>query len=373
MYAMRRSIFKFSLAAIFSLIGIAVPILFIAAQSSQKVVPSIVVFKVQGTGTFQAVEQATSKIKVDWVIVGLQPGQHVQLESYVANNWVTLESNLAATGTLDHVAAHPLTFADPVYRLRVLDSRNQPLTEQDTSVPYTSDSTVTPKIVTFQTTATAIRLSELKSGTARLPITWQVNDRTRTSQIVFEQIVNNAPVSVELPRSALWIRSTGSGGVAPIVTTDTTITLQMRVVDILSGATYDKQQIVLSIDTTPPTPAPRPIVAKTPVLLGTTTPTIKVNAFYVNPGTVPRGGKFTVTWDVEGLNAVQIVIVRKDHILYITGLPIAFYNFAQAKGSAQLTLPTEVEFFAYIMLYTPQPFAQNPGPLTSDSVTVAQP
>src|SRR5262249_16704926 len=69
-----------------------------------------------------------------------------------------------------------------------------------------------PKIAFFTTTTAVVDLATLTNKTARVPVSWSVDNRPNGSNLVFEQILgNNSSVNVELPRQNPYVSSSGNG------------------------------------------------------------------------------------------------------------------------------------------------------------------
>jgi hypothetical protein len=112
---------------------------------------------------------------------------------------------------------------------------------------------VTPAITAFTTTATDVSRAALEARTARVPIAWATEGRTRVANLAFDQILPNGDViDAEIPRETPWVPDSGSGVAAPILPADdaTEITLRIQLRNVLTGEVYDEQTIVLPISDT---------------------------------------------------------------------------------------------------------------------------
>jgi len=123
---------------------------------------------------------------------------------------------------------------------------------QDGSGSTTGPSSV-PTITSFSTSFTGkIKLNELTSGTARIPVVWTAIHRPITATLVFDQIMPDGTlINVELPRSTPWVNASDKGVVAPRLPggTSTEIRLRLRLVDVVYGRVLDQRDIALPIDT----------------------------------------------------------------------------------------------------------------------------
>ena len=104
----------------------------------------------------------------------------------------------------------------------------------------------------------SVTAKSLWDGSARIPVTWQVDSRPLNSNLVFEQVMpDNTIRNIELPRSNPIVSSSGSGTVAPTLFTNmspTTITLRLRLVDLNTNATLKQSDVTLTVTYEIPTP-----------------------------------------------------------------------------------------------------------------------
>lgn len=103
-----------------------------------------------------------------------------------------------------------------------------------------------PVIHTFTTSTRALTSDVLQNHTARVLVSWQVDNRPDGSNLVFEQVLaNGQAVNVELPRSNAWVASEGEGVVAPMLPLFGVnhIVLRLRVIDLTSNDTLASSQI----------------------------------------------------------------------------------------------------------------------------------
>jgi hypothetical protein len=169
--------------------------------------------------------------------------------------------------TLQHSIRHPLNFNPPSYRLLVLDEQFQVYSEAVLTIPYDTTGLVfEPAIASFRTTQTSLVANDLAYGQPNVEVSWEVTDRTPSSNLVFEQVMaDGSSVSVELPRRNLWITSTGTGAVRPVLpTSGNVIALRLRLVDLVSGDVLDEAGQQLSVTGTVSTATPRPAATQAP-------------------------------------------------------------------------------------------------------------
>ncbi|MBL8160630.1 MAG: hypothetical protein JNJ61_01495, partial [Anaerolineae bacterium] len=106
-------------------------------------------------------------------------------------------------------------------------------------------------IRSFSTPATEVIRAQLNARTARVPVSWQVDNRPDGSNLVFEQVLEDGSVvNVELPRQNPIVPSSGQGVAAPIAPKNaatTSITLRLSVAMLSSGTVLATKEITLPI------------------------------------------------------------------------------------------------------------------------------
>lgn len=104
-------------------------------------------------------------------------------------------------------------------------------------------------IRTFTTSFISVNTSELMNRTARVPVSWVVDNRPDNSNLVFEQVMpDGASINVELPRSNPYVASEGNGMASPALpATGNSITLRLRLVNLANNTTLDQREIILPI------------------------------------------------------------------------------------------------------------------------------
>lgn len=108
-----------------------------------------------------------------------------------------------------------------------------------------------PRITAFSTPAESVTRQALDARNARVLVAWATEDRPFIANLVFEQVLPDGDViNVELPRANPWVNSAGDGIAAPILppnSSETAITLQVRLINLLSGTEYDRRTLKLPI------------------------------------------------------------------------------------------------------------------------------
>lgn len=178
----------------------------------------------------------------------LENGTAVNVELPRSNPFVSSSGN----GVVAPIAPSSANATSITLRLRLADlSTQSTLAEKTITVPLAAAPPApTVTITTFSTTATSISSTALDDKTARIPVSFAVENRPANSNLVFEQVDGTNVINVELPRSNPIIPSSGNGAVAPIAPTDTaatSIVLQLRVVDLASKTTLAQQTINVGI------------------------------------------------------------------------------------------------------------------------------
>ncbi|MCA0457048.1 MAG: hypothetical protein LCI00_23960 [Chloroflexi bacterium] len=178
----------------------------------------------------------------------LENGTAVNVELPRSNPFVSS----SGSGVVAPVAPSSMTATNITLRVRLVDLGSQStLAENTITVPLAAAPPApVPTITTFSTTTTTISSTALDDKTARIPVAFAVENRPANSNLVFEQVDGSNVVNVELPRSNPIIPSSGNGAVAPIAPADTaatSITLQLRVVDLASKTTLAQQTITVGI------------------------------------------------------------------------------------------------------------------------------
>jgi hypothetical protein len=239
-----------------------------AAPAGQEILPRPQITSFTSTATkvdSTALNNRTARIPVSWTTDSrpnsanlvfeqvLPDGRVVNVELPRDNPWVASNGNGVAAPFPPGGNATSIQL-----RVRLIDVVKITVYDEKTlTIPIGVVTAPTPTIVSFATSATAVVRSELNNKTARVPVSWQVDNRPNTSNLVFEQVlVNGTSVNVELPRQNPWVASSGVGVAAPINpgnNTATTITLRLRVIDLATQQTQTQKDITVPVSDTGPT------------------------------------------------------------------------------------------------------------------------
>lgn len=223
----------------------------------------------------------------------------------------------AGTGSVAPIL--PGTSTNIRIRLRLIDRASPAVYDtQEITLPIV-ESPSAARITLFTTTTNSIDITQLRGRTARVPVTWRVQNRPQNTNLVFEQVPlsNAAAINVELPRQNPIVPSEGTGLVAPIdppTGTGSTVVLRLRLIDLRTSNTLDIREISIPIGgVTPIPPTPQPTATATQgaalptptteVLPSATTPpdsNIGITTFAVNPTSASSGDDVTFSWEVTG-------------------------------------------------------------------------
>jgi len=146
------------------------------------------------------------------------------------------------------------------FRVRLVDLLTQnTLAQRELSLPIGDAPGAKPTITSFTSTTTTVSAATLANRTARIPVSWSVDNRPNNSNLVFEQVLaDNTAVNVELPRQNPYVASSGNGVVAPIPpggTNTTSFKIRVRLIDLSNQTTLDQRELTITIDNSPgPTP-----------------------------------------------------------------------------------------------------------------------
>jgi len=257
----------FAIASLFMLFVLISP----SAAAQEGLPAAIVSFYTDAYAVnFNQLEAGQARGTFTWRTIGITSAYRLALDVYVANQWLPVQEGtfLPANGVVTTALRHPLNFGMPTYRLSIQDGRGRILDQQIITIPYTLTQGVTPVVQSFTTGTASVDPRALIEKRARVDVSWQVNNRPPGSNLVFEQIFDDgSSVSVELPRTNLWVASTGSGVVAPIAPpVGLFVKLRLRVVDMTSGNAYVESELAIPIIEATPTPTATitPTATRTP-------------------------------------------------------------------------------------------------------------
>lgn len=247
----------------------------------------------------QALENRTARIPLSWTTVNRPITANLVFEQVFADGsvinvelprlipWVNSNGDGIAAPILP--AGNPTTILLRVslvslFNGRVLDTAEitLPIVEGGGGAGIGN----VPTITAFTANASSVDLAQLEAGTARIPVSWTVINRLSTSQLYFEQVFSNGSyINVELPRPFAWVNSSDSGVVAPRADgTASTITLRLRLVDLLFNRVLDQRFIILPVQSSSST-----------MIRSFTSTTTSVNASDLQTGNV----RIDVAWNVQ--------------------------------------------------------------------------
>lgn len=369
-------------------------LMMVQGAAAQITLPTIITFTSSQNGiTVNAAEAGQTEFTLSWHVVSMSEGQQLVLQRRVLGDWVTLTAEteiLAASGTRSQPLLHPLDFGPPTYRLLLLDGQGQVIDERVLTIAYEIPAT-SPEITLFASSTPAVSEQSLSDGSARVNVSWQVNNRPPTANLMFEQLLEDGQaVPVELPRDNLWVGSQGDGVVAPVPPQNSSvIQLRLRVVDLVDGQVYaealtevavgDEGAIaaVPTVASGSPTPPPVPTTdsaeaEETP--LPTPTPrncvlspldvpltgapgdgcdtfrhprtgaVTQVVSFSANTTTASPGRAVTLTWDITGAQFALLEVYDPNQ-LEAGAFPEpaqAFYDGLPPAGSQTITIPASM-------------------------------
>jgi hypothetical protein len=269
------------------------------------------------------VEAGQADVVLSWTTINLSPEYDLFLDQFVINEWLPVErpaedAILVANGDITVAVEHPLNFGSPTFRLSIMEE-DVVIDQHFLVIPYEPEHDIDPTIDTFtMVEPNGVTGLSLANGTARLEVAWRVNSRIPGSNLVFEQVFEDAePINIELPRSNLWVRSSGTGILVPIQPPGRDgLRVRLRIVDTFSDRVYDEMVInvpivapfgpvvtvVLPTSQPPLAPTlPAPTETLFPPVELTPTPTPpRITSFSVTPDRVNRDETVTLSWDVEG-------------------------------------------------------------------------
>lgn len=316
--------------------------------------PAIINFAADvGPVIIDALENREIKTRLTWSVVNLPPEYHITLQIYQLNEWGDVFSDeiLPASADREIIIEPPLSFAPPTYRLAILNQDDEVSEERILTIPFDQEtmSARNPEIEVFSSEVQNISAGDLAAHTARVNVTWRVKNRVPNSNIVFEQLLEDGSMMpVELARPFLWLPSSGTGVLAPGLPQqpEDPVRLRLRLVDMITGSTYDSAEMVLPLSGAVVTPVP--VVVNTrppnPVVVNTPQPTttclsspltipitgyagdgcnvysdatlsIRINNFYllsqtyfVGEGGSPRGDNLVVSWNITGAETTLLEV-----------------------------------------------------------------
>lgn len=234
-----------------ALIGVLLLAWLPAAQAQDGFLPTIFKFESDVSSvTVSDLEAGTVTATLAWHVAHVTDEHWLVIEGFQLRSWVEIagkDAGLPPVGTREITLAHPLNFGPPTFRLSVINEAGTVLDQQTLVIDYEPASTP-PAVVSFTSSVASVDPAALADGSARVPVAWEVSDRPPMTNIVFEQLlVDNTARNVELPRTELWIPSSGEGVVAPVAPPEGgQVQLLLRVMDIITAEVYTEAMLTLS-------------------------------------------------------------------------------------------------------------------------------
>ena len=233
-----------------------------AAQNT----PDIVSFTTSAnTVSREALRTRTALIPVTWATVNRPQNSNLYFEQVLPDgrllNVELPRDNPYVASTGDGIAAPTLPDGNVTsIRLRVTlkDTRNNTVYDTaEITLSITNDGAGTsPTITLFEAIPPGVVVSrtQLNAGQVQIPVRWTAINRPAIANLVFEQVLSDGRVvNVELPRNFLWVNSSDRGTVAPLPPggNATSLTLRVRLVNIITTYTYDERIINIPIGDQP--------------------------------------------------------------------------------------------------------------------------
>lgn len=372
----------------------------IDAQSDEggQNLPTIIDFSSTVTAVrLPEIETGGVETTLSWTVIDVTDEHTLNIQAYRGRAWETLtlsDQALLASTSVRFTITHPGNFASPTYRLIVTEADNTILDERALVIGYETPpalarftASATPEFDTTQglprvdrfESVLSLDLAVLSQSSVAVSVRYAVINRVPNSDLVIEQLLpDGTAVDVEPPRAQRWIVSAGELTVTTQITPETTaLELRLRVVDLITGVTFDAFNLIIpigdapaatvtadiiiiaptitverafpsggSLPNAPTLPAPPPTMtaagASSPAPTQAGTAPI-VRSFTASPATVSPGGVTRLTWDVVG--AVGIEIQEVDE----TGTLGLLYIQLPAQGSIQVALPANTRVIRYVL------------------------
>jgi hypothetical protein len=316
-------------------------LLLVIAPTFAQTTPQITAFTADRAAiTPDEAESGGVYANLKWTTSGLIASDSVHLQVFVLGAWHdALPDNLDSNGSLRWAVPHTLDFASPTFRLIIRDGSGRITTTRELIIPYAA-ATGTPEISAFTSSVTLVKESALRAGNT-LHIAWHIRNRPPRANIVFEQILDNGErVSIELPRTNRWIRSSGEGQVKP-KPDGNAIVLRAKLVNIDTGELYVEKSLTIAVDLTP---QPTPIPGTQPEPTATVDPNApKITSFTATNYMPKRGETYTINWATSNADKVSIQIFDVDYFprSYMPAQVIHEFADLPAQGSLNLTIPAD--------------------------------
>ncbi|NWG16056.1 MAG: hypothetical protein HXY41_05415 [Chloroflexi bacterium] len=242
----------------------------VAAPPEQANRPAVTTFTSTATVVDRAqLAQRTARVPVSWTTANrpstanlvfeqvLADGRVVNVELPRDNPWVASAGNGVVAPFPPGGDATSVQF-----RLRLVDLLTQnTLDQRELTLPLGDAPGSKPAIRTFTAATSTVSRATLEARTARINVSWAVDNRPNNANLVFEEVLaDGTAVNVELPRPNPIVASAGNGVVAPVPPggTATSFKIRVRLIDLTTQNTLDQKEQTITIDDTPaPTPTIR--------------------------------------------------------------------------------------------------------------------
>ncbi len=340
------------------LLALALVLPGVHTAGAQQAIPTIITFTSSLDRISMAdLEAGSAATDLAWTTVGLTSSDHLTLHVYQQNRWVPVFQDnsvpLEPNGSRRVTVAHPQNFGPPAYLLSIVDASSRILEQRTLTIPLSTLDAVPPVIESFTAEVASVDAAQVAAGGVLIPVAWSVAKRVPGSNLVFEQVfADGAAVSVELPRSVLWVPSSGTGIVAPVWRQgEQAVTLRLRVISVASGSVYDEARITIPVtgDITLPSsvvqPQPQPTVPDAGG--GVITPSGNIVVFSVSPTVANPSAPVTISWEVRGTGGVTV-----EEMVPGTSMAQTVVSAQSPRGSATVYLPDNALYSVVYRLYT---------------------
>jgi hypothetical protein len=319
--------------------------------------------------SFADLEAGETEVEFNWTLHNYDRERYdMIIEHYLLNEWVVMSAADVAEGSEQSVLIHHGNFGPIMYRLSILDSDDNTvrpgeetvIEERVLIIPYEEpdEDAPPPSISEFEVTVESFNRSDLADDTP-LPVQWEIENRTPTTHVVFEQIFETGgnTVNIELPRELLWIPSVGEGAVDPVAESGMdALNIQMKLVDIIDDTVvYDTLDVDVPIiddaETVDATSVPAITTEPSesnPVIV-TPSPTSNSTARIINFGgsdVADRESEIFLEWEVDGAESISITRLSQDGDVFIESIA----SDLPAQGVYEYTLPDEYSTNAQFVL-----------------------
>jgi hypothetical protein len=222
------------------------------------------------------VENGTAEVTLSWRVFYPYDEFYGKLEVYGSSEWATLsEGTFKAIDSIKVSVNTPHNFAPITFRLTVIVCYGCPdggngRAETDhwiLTIPYADVEQAEPPTIESFTTDVESVPGYFDYGPA-VRLSWKVNYRTSTTDLVFEHLLPDDTVMPFHPYYSEWIRSEGTSDYMPTRwQLEGTARIRLRIVDVITDEIYDEAEVTVQIIKQSYTPAPTssvPVVTLAP-------------------------------------------------------------------------------------------------------------